>query len=323
MSLTDMQKFDDQLLVRYLLGALPHEEAERLDELSVVNDEFALRLNAVENDLVDAYVRGELSGETLERFKSSYLASMNRREKVRFAEALLALEGRTAPVTKPTASAIRPSSPRPAEDYSQQPSRRKFLTVPRLVPQWALAAMVLILLAGSFLLIDNQHLRKQARETEGERIARDQHEQQLLTQLADLRASNAGALKELKDTSQSPTNLDQLKTVSLLLQPEMRGAGRVETLHLRRGTDLVVLLLVLESDDFPTYRIVLKDPATNQILWRSTDLKSASAGKNKAVSIGFRASLLKERNYLAELTGIAPSGTSEFISAYPFRAMLK
>ena len=86
----------DQQLVRYLLGLLPEEEAERLDEQSIVVDEFAARLQCVENDLVDAYVSGTLEGDILERFESFYLASPLRREKVKFAERLLAAADRAS-----------------------------------------------------------------------------------------------------------------------------------------------------------------------------------------------------------------------------------
>src|SRR5258705_26124 len=80
---------DDQQLVRYLLHLLPEEEADRLDEISISDDALAWRLREVENDLVDAYVRGALAGETLQRFESSYLSSERRREKVRFAGSFL------------------------------------------------------------------------------------------------------------------------------------------------------------------------------------------------------------------------------------------
>src|ERR1700721_1918691 len=90
------QVYDDQLLIRYLLGLLTPEETERLDELSIASDDFACRLRDVENDLVDAYASGELSGETLTRFQSSYLSSAEGRERVRFAEALLANGSRAA-----------------------------------------------------------------------------------------------------------------------------------------------------------------------------------------------------------------------------------
>ena len=49
--------YDDRALTRYLLGQLAGEEADRLDELAIVDDEVAWRVREIENDLVDAYVR--------------------------------------------------------------------------------------------------------------------------------------------------------------------------------------------------------------------------------------------------------------------------
>ncbi len=54
---------DDRQLIRYLLGLLPDEEAELYDEQSIVDDDLAARLRLVENDLVDAYVRGTLDDD--------------------------------------------------------------------------------------------------------------------------------------------------------------------------------------------------------------------------------------------------------------------
>ncbi|MFN2493080.1 MAG: hypothetical protein ABR501_09385, partial [Pyrinomonadaceae bacterium] len=76
------QAYDDQTVTQYLLGSLPEAEAERFDELSFTDDEFADALMAAEKDLVDAYVQGELTGAELEQFKSHYLASPLRREQV-------------------------------------------------------------------------------------------------------------------------------------------------------------------------------------------------------------------------------------------------
>src|SRR6266436_123951 len=81
------QSHSDSAIEGYLLGALCEADAERLDELSVTNHEFAEGLSAAEKDLVDAYVNGELGGSVLEQFKTYYLSSPLRREKVRFAEA--------------------------------------------------------------------------------------------------------------------------------------------------------------------------------------------------------------------------------------------
>ena len=75
---------DDRLMIDYLIGALPDQEIERLDELSIADDQFAARLTAAENDLVDAYVRGQLSGNTLASFRTRYLSSPAKREKAEF-----------------------------------------------------------------------------------------------------------------------------------------------------------------------------------------------------------------------------------------------
>jgi len=62
------QPVDEQVITDYLLGALPEAETERLDELSLTDDDFIRRLKVAENDLVDAYVKGELSGGALAQF---------------------------------------------------------------------------------------------------------------------------------------------------------------------------------------------------------------------------------------------------------------
>ena len=80
---------DDQLFVHYVLGLVPEKDAERLDELSIGDEDVAARLCAVEHDLVDAYVRGRLLGETLKQFESFYLATPRRHEKVMIARGLL------------------------------------------------------------------------------------------------------------------------------------------------------------------------------------------------------------------------------------------
>ncbi|MBZ5536845.1 MAG: hypothetical protein LAO31_12900 [Acidobacteriia bacterium] len=322
MSLSDKNGYDDQFLLQYLLGSLSNEEAERLDELSISDDEFALRLDSVENDLVDACVRGEPFGETLERFKAFYLSSLRRGEKVRFAETLRAFENRAAIAQLAPPTGL--SSSQPSEDAWQQFFRRWFFPFQHLNPQWALAGVALVmLLASGLLLLNELRIRKQVAGAKADRAVLDERGQQLQTEITEQGSANAAASKESEQFREPQVNRDQLKTISMLLSPPTRGAIRVPTISVPAGTDRVELLLVLESDDFPTYRVVLKDPATNQILWRSTDLKTKSAGNNKAVSFGFRANLLKARNYLAELTGIPPGGTPDFISAYPFRVMLK
>jgi hypothetical protein len=320
MSSQDKSAYDDQLLTRYLLGALPAEETERLDELSIADEEVAARLSAVEYDLVDAYVRGETRGEDLARFESFYLSSAKRREKVQFARALLEREGGTAAAP---AQVSRKDVPPAIEPAAKASPRRRFLSSWPVL-QWGFAsAAVVLMLAAGYLLLDNARLHRRMRESQTRQSEFERREQALRGELEQQRSANAQAQEELQRLRGAQNNLDQVTTVSLLLLPPSRSISTVPSVSIRAGTDLVVLLLTLESDDFPMYRVVLRDPATNQVLWRSASVPATSAGEKKSVSVGFRAGLLKQQNYIAELTGVRTRGGPELIGGYPFRAVLK
>ena len=100
---------------------------------------------------------------------------------------------------------------------------------------------------------------------------------------------------------------------------QARGPGEIATVAAPPGTDRVAFRLELEANDFPAYEVALKNPATNQILWRSGRLKAASQGDMKAVSVTLDASSLQPRNYTFELTGIPARGAPEIVSGYSFR----
>src|SRR5215831_7524281 len=104
--MSDARSPDDRTVVDYLLGALSANETERLDELSIADDDFAARLTATENDLVDAFVRGQLPDDLARRVRDQYVASPARQQKLRFAQALLDHQARAS--TAARAGGTRP-----------------------------------------------------------------------------------------------------------------------------------------------------------------------------------------------------------------------
>ena len=118
-------------ITAYLLGALPGAETEYFDELSFTDEKFADELSTAEKDLVDAYVNDELKGKNLEQFKSYYLASPLRREKVEFAKSFQNLArkdlARAAPVV--------------VEEKS-----KSFWANLLTIPQWGFAVATLVLM---------------------------------------------------------------------------------------------------------------------------------------------------------------------------------
>src|SRR5215467_4525120 len=130
---------NDERLLDYLLGLLPEEEVERLDEESIADDDVAARLSAVEDDLVDAYITETLDQSTRVRFETVYLMSPQRREKVKFARRFLAAVDRistpsaaSVPETATGPERVRPFPPK-AEVSKPQERRARF--------SWAFATM--------------------------------------------------------------------------------------------------------------------------------------------------------------------------------------
>jgi hypothetical protein len=284
---------DDQRLVDYLLGALPGDETERLDELSITDDEFAGRLSVVENELVDEYVRGELPPATRGLFELVYLSSKERREKVLFAEVFLSRKA-GAITAKEESGSLRGWS---VANFGRW--------------QWATAAL-LLLAASGFLLYDNLRLRSElARQTAATPAApgRGQELQPLPSKQAERQP----------ESPPSPGPQPTLKTAAFVLLAQTRGAGGVGTIRIPGGTDRVMLHLQLESDDFPVYEAIVRDPATNQLVWRARALKSGARPEGRTVSISLPRALLKAQHYTVELTGVSADGASTFAGSYAFR----
>ena len=282
---------DEGQLVRYLLGLLPEEEADRLDEASIADDEVVARLRSVENDLVDAYVRGLLDPETRARFESFYLKSPRRREKVKFAERFLgAVDRLPAPGAAPAGRA-----------------HSKFA--------WLVAIAALLFLACGLLLLQDLRLGRVLDQAQRDGAAIGGRAQGLARQLADARTANDDIAKELaRVRSARPTAM-----TALVLLPQTRAIGPVSTIAVPSGADLVAFDLRLEANDFARYQAALRDPATNQIVWRSGVLTPGASPGPPTISVSVPARVLKPRHYSFELSGRPAAGAAEIIGSYAFQ----
>jgi hypothetical protein len=72
----------------YLLGQTPAEDESELEARLLTDREFYEEVSIVEDELVDRYLRGDLSASEKERFESHFVSSAERKRKVRFARAL-------------------------------------------------------------------------------------------------------------------------------------------------------------------------------------------------------------------------------------------
>jgi hypothetical protein len=79
----------DERIIAYLLEELPEEELEQFEDDCFADEDWPAQVNLAEEDLVDAYLRNELSQERRRRFEQTYLKTEARQERVMLAAALL------------------------------------------------------------------------------------------------------------------------------------------------------------------------------------------------------------------------------------------
>ena len=327
-------------LNQYLLGVLPEAEAQSFDELGFADEEFAEALNAVEKDLVDAYVQGDLAEPELERFKSYYLASPLRRENVIFAQAFKVLSDRRTIAPVESESAAKSVTTGRASGWF---SALNVNVAEHPALRWGFVAVALLLMIGAgWLVFDNVRLRHQVTQTKASRDELLHREQELQNQITGQQSAGATAEQELAHLRDEQKRLEQelakqrehqdigeqhqpssagLSVAPFILAPQLRGAGQIQTISVPVRTDLIEMQLRLEPNAYTLFSVSLLDQSGNQTLWRSSKLKAKVAANSKTLSLGFRAALLKPQTYVLRVSGISEKGAAEILGDYPFRVV--
>jgi methionine-rich copper-binding protein CopC len=79
----------DERIIAYLLEELPEEELEQFEDECFAGDNWPSQINSVEEELIDDYLRGDLTQQQRQHFERNYLITEARRERVLVAAALL------------------------------------------------------------------------------------------------------------------------------------------------------------------------------------------------------------------------------------------
>jgi hypothetical protein len=210
---------DDELLRSYLLGELPEEEAERLEQRLLAEDDLFELSEAVEADLLAACDRGELTGEERERVLRRLAASPSGRERLALARALNTLAGRTRQVL--------PFRQRAA----QRPAFR-----------WAaLAAGVLVAAGLSWFVL---------KPSKGGESA---------PWIAHERPAPAGPVQALATATIPSTTPEPVKSVFQLALVSLRGSEATETLKVRAGTLVELQISVEGMEDLKSFHLSVRN----------------------------------------------------------------
>ncbi len=322
---------DENQAVKYLLGELPEEELTQLEERFFNDPELSDLISEAEDDLIDQYVREELSVDERESFERSFLISERRQQKLEFARSLLQVELASRVSENAAATVDRVESP-PVLRGALAALKSGFYLRPGFA--YALAAVALIAFVGAaWLVVEMRDLRRQVAQIQAEREASELHNQKLAEEAGNQRrtADELAAEKqrleaEIAELQRQPDAAGIVKAqpgvaslLALVLSPGARGGDATKTLSVTLAASQVRLQLELNpADRYPSYQVTLQT-AAGQVVRRWTGLKSnAGAGKRSVVVTAPAASLSTGR-YELVLSGVSASDHVETLGYYYFQ----
>jgi hypothetical protein len=283
-------------LRRYLLGELTHEEQVSLEQRLFLDTDYAEVVQSVEDDLIDDYVQGVLTGVERENFITHFLKRPEHREDVRIAEAL---ERSFAADRK-----VNPVIPFPT------PSHRK-------TTLWiALAATVLIIFS-----VIAWNIYRSGRQPNDE-LLQAGGTQPSPTESASPQASPSPEPQKKPSPErerQPPQRQSATSVFAVTIFPGggTRGSAQTKEVTIPAATKNVLLTMpVVTVRNYSRYHLELLDAG------RVLVVRKLNVGSNpelgRIVSLEFPAKLLEQKNYEIRLRGINTDGSPGELTTYAF-----
>jgi hypothetical protein len=294
---------------KYLLGKATDEECTRVEERLLVDHEYFEQLLVEEDELIDDYLHGGLTGIDREHFQRVFLAAPERRERLDFARALEQYLNRPSIDDKPHGSLSRLfdwiivllSRPVKLTHAGAMVAAAVILTlivhrsfnVPPQTPSVREQENVAAVRA------ERDELKKQlsAKQDELKRVE-EQFEQ---SKLDDRSAVSANRQKPQASTLAQPAQPALVLPLSLINVRSARSS--VQTFEIPSGTERVILKVDLEDDGFKLYRAILQTES-GQIIHDWQNARPSFERKLKNLHLDLPASLLNRESYLVKLQGL-------------------
>jgi hypothetical protein len=279
-------RVDPEICKRYLLGGLDPETEELDSRLMLGDPSVENQLGATEDELIDAFILGELNTEDAESFRQYFLRSAVRRQNLTFAEGFHRYVNRYWQAT-PDSRSVEQATDQEATQGQRRRFRWQWIQTPGPAWSYGLAALWLITLIGGLWIF----------------------------------AGNLQLEGQLEQMQNEMARLEQAPTATVRLSPGLlRGMGEVERLILPREVSLVRVQLDIGVDDYGSYRAALKD-ADGDELWTQSQLAATSGVDKTTVDLALPAELMPQGDYSIRLSGLSTTGDLELVGRYYFRVL--
>jgi methionine-rich copper-binding protein CopC len=299
------------------------------------SDQNFEEIEIAEEELIDAYVRNELSLDERKLVEKGLRTSPQLLERLHFARLLAEVADQ--------ASGREVSSYRlHDESRTRRESWWPFWLTPAPRPAFQLAfaaATLIVVIAGGGLLAGWISLRRQSQQLAAERAALEQQKLELERSAAeqhlttDQMRAQLSELQQLRDADQKlivelKRSQDQKSTSSyspignfatFFLLPSSRGSGEENELSPPAAASKIRLQLGVDSIAYPNYLAVIKNSQDHETFQQK--LRAPRSGKLVTVTIPHQ--LLGPGAYSLQLSGISADGETEPVGNYTFRITLK
>ena len=312
----------DARLTRYLLGAVSATERENIEAEYLVDEDVFEQMLIAEDELVDAYARGELSDQERGQFEKNFLTSERGRDRVHFSQALAGAVSDARSVTE----RVEPSA---------SPSFFEALWAV-LTPRVRVAGVafaVLPVAAFSWLLLERMSMRAELQGLRAEHVRLTEQSKEL-QRVADVeRARNAELAAQLAErvpepvTTEPPKGVVQRPSEDIAFNisaGSVRGSGGTK-LAVPRSAKFIRLTLSFERpSSHQEYRAAIETADGNPV-WRNDSFGSRSnaTASDRIILPTIPVSALPPGDYVLLLSGKQADGNFESVANYSFRISRK
>jgi len=321
----------EQKIISYLLGELSEEEQVEIEDRAFADEKVLQEILAVEQDLLDDYVSGDIPAEKRRSFETHFLASEERRKKVAFAKALATVVNATpAPQEERAVVNVAP-------DSSWRTALTAFFARPMTAYSFALASLLLFAV-GSWLVVDRVRLRSELAQLRSNQDSQLAQRQQLERDLANERLKNEELLAsrgtpspEAPTPETVPTSPTKPATpgspiiATLVFLPGMSRGGGTSVPEVSIAKDVSLLRLQVGIDPqegYERYRAEVRNAKGQQVLAQA-NLVARAGHHGRNISLRIPVKVLSDGRYEVTLKGVTEGGESEAVGFYYFDVVKK
>lgn len=316
----------EQKIVSYLLGELAEDEQVEIEDRAFADEKVRQEILAVEQDLLDDYVSGDIPAEKRRSFETHFLASAERRKKVAFARALATVVNERS-ATQEQRAVVTAAGP------SWSDRLTAFFTRPVTAYSFAAACLVLFVV-GSWLAVDRIRLHSELAQLRSNQDSQLAQRQQLEKDLANERLKNQELLANggtpsptpeisPQTPSQTPKPASPIIATLTLLPGMSRSSALVPRVSIAKDASLLRLQVGVDpQESYQRYRVELRNEKGQQVLAQG-NLAARVQHNGRSITLNVRAKLINDGRYEVALKGISGNGGTEAVGFYYFDVVKK